>query len=244
MNESSVISYIQLLQTGQIELIGQVVLGSNITLLVSVTNADQTAQAIYKPNQGERPLWDFPRYTLSKREVAAFVVSSLLSWNLVPTTVYRQENTPYGAGSLQLFIPHDPNIHYFNLISKPVTTIQKIILFDYLINNADRKGGHLIQDENKKLWLIDHGLCFSEEFKLRTVVWDYAGETIPDPLLDDLRNFHQKLLSNSHPLLIKLQKLLTANEIEALLNRVVDLLHNPRFPKPEETRRSYPWPLI
>lgn len=244
MNEFSVISDIQLLQTGQIQLVGQVVLGSNITLLVRVTSQDHDVQAIYKPNQGERPLWDFPRYSLSKREVAAFVVSNLLSWDLVPPTVYRQKNAPYGPGSLQLFIPHDPNIHYFNLVNKPKDTIQKIILFDYLINNADRKGGHLIQDENQKLWLIDHGLSFSKEFKLRTVIWDYAGETIPKPLLNDLQSLHEKFLSNSHPLLIKLQKLLSVEERDALSSRIVELLNNPKFPKPEETRRSYPWPLI
>lgn len=238
------LSDIQLLQTGQIQLVGQVVVGSNITLLVQVSNQEQSVQAIYKPNQGERPLWDFPRYSLSKREVAAFVVSSLLSWNLVPPTIYRQDDTPYGPGSLQLFVPHNPTINYFNLPSKPAESLQKISLFDYLINNADRKGGHILLDSAQKLWLIDHGLCFSEEFKLRTVIWDFAGENIPDNLMIDLQNFYNKLRSDSYPLLFKLKRLLTNAEMQAMMSRTLDIIHTPEFPKPEETRRSYPWPLV
>ncbi len=244
MNETPHLSAIQVLQLGEIQLVGQVVIGSNVTLLVRVSHQEHSVQAIYKPSRGERPLWDFPSYSLSKREVAAFVVSRLLAWDLVPPTIYRQNDAPYGAGSLQLFVPHDPAIHYFNLPFKPDDLLQKITLFDYCINNADRKGGHILLDELNKVWLIDHGLCFSKEFKLRTVIWDFAGQKIPDPLITDLQTFYRKLLSNRHPLLIKLRKLITTDEADALVNRTLELINHPQFPKPDETRRSYPWPMI
>ncbi len=244
LEKENLIQQINLLQTGSLKIIGQVLHGSNYTFLTEVGSKDTSViQAIYKPDQGERPLWDFPRFTLAKREVAAFIVSRLLNWEFVPPTIYRKDG-PYGSGSLQLFIPHDPNLNFFTFSSIPTANYHKIVLFDFIINNADRKGGHLIQDENGKIWLIDHGLSFNSEYKLRTVIWDFAGEKIPDTLIKDLVRFNQKLKSKSNKLLIKLKMLLNDEELDSLGNRTALLIQSAHFPDPDQDRRSYPWPIV
>ena len=126
-------------------------------------------EAVYKPARGEQPLWDFPASSLGKREAAAYEVSQYLGWDLIPPTVYRTKSLPLGAGSLQLFFRHDPQIHYFSLVKSERPKLLQVCIFDCLVNNADRKGGHVLQDEDGHLWCIDQGLCFNEEDKLRTV---------------------------------------------------------------------------
>jgi uncharacterized repeat protein (TIGR03843 family) len=162
----------KILLTGEIELQGQFVLGNNYAFLVKVTKDGETCQAVYKPSRGEQPLWDFPEESLSKREMAAYLVSQALGWNLVPATILRKEG-PFGIGSLQRYIEHDPNYHYFNFIDEDRARLHPAAVFDLLVNNADRKGSHILVDHEKKIWLIDHGLCFHEEEKLRTVIWAF-----------------------------------------------------------------------
>ena len=235
---------IQTLQLGNLELVGQALRGSNSTFLVDVTDKDHTIQAIYKPSKGERPLWDFPDDTLAQREVAAFIVSSLLGWNVVPPTVFRNEPAVYGKGSLQFFIEHDPSYHYLNPPITDQITFMKIALYDLIINNADRKSGHVIFDQDNKPWLIDHGLCFNREKKHRTVIWDFAGSHIPDELLHNINNFVHVLESKQIRLVRKLNMLLSDVEVLSMIERANNIIHQGEFPYPEPNRRSYPWPPI
>ncbi len=143
---------------------------------------------MYKPTRGERPLWDFPPASLAGREVAAYLVSEALGWRLVPPTIYRKKG-PLGPGSLQAFVEHDPEYHYFTFNESDRQRLRPVALFDLLINNADRKGSHVLLDEQDHMWLIDHGVCFHVEDKIRTVIWDFAGEPFPDALCSDLTAF-------------------------------------------------------
>ncbi len=235
---------IQTLQNGTLTLVGQALRGSNSTFLTQVTDKDFSVQAIYKPSRGERPLWDFPDFTLAQREVTAFIVSNLLGWNLVPPTVFRVQPAVYGKGSLQLFIEHDPALHYLKAPINDQTLFMKIAIFDLIINNADRKSGHVIFDFDHKPWLIDHGLCFNSEFKHRTVIWDFAGMPIPDNLKREIQIFIDKMLSGKLHLVRKLNMLLSELEVTSLINRGLYLIDQAEFPNPEPNRRSYPWPPI
>lgn len=232
------------LQFGQLSLIGRALTGSNATFLAELLTPELTIQAIYKPSNGERPLWDFPDFTLAQREVAAFIVSFLLKWNLVPPTIFRSQPAIYGKGSLQLFIEHDPAIHYLNAKNVDNTEIMKIILFDILINNADRKSGHVIFDSQNKPWLIDHGLCFNQDYKYRTVIWDFSGELIPEERLKEISQFLHLLNKKNIRLVSKLNMLLSKVEIKSILERGQRLINSGKFPYPEPNRRSYPWPPI
>ena len=232
-------SFIAALKVGEFELQGQFMLGSNYTFLVKVHHEGQEYQAVYKPSRGEQPLWDFPDHTLARREVAAYLVSQALGWCFVPFTVLRADG-PYGPGSLQRYIDYDPNYHYFNFSDADKARLAPVMLFDLLCNNADRKGSHVIVEEGtRKLWLIDHGLCFHEQEKLRTVIWDFAGETIQDELLKALT-----LLSSDRGLLADLQPYLSPGEIAALLTRAESLVSSGVFPLPPEHRRAFPYPPI
>lgn len=227
------------LLNGSLELKGQFMLGSNYTFLVNVQHDNHDLQAVYKPSRGEQPLWDFPDQTLAHREVAAYIVSEALGWNFVPFTALREDG-PYGPGSIQQFIEYDPDYHYFNFSDEDKERLRPVMLFDLLCNNADRKGSHvIIETETDKLWLIDHGLCFHEDEKLRTVIWDYAGEAIPDELLQALT-----LLPSNQNLLADLQPYLSSGEIAALVARVEILTSSGVFPLPPETRRAFPYPPI
>ncbi len=230
------------LQHGECQLQGQFLNGSNYTFMVDLVFKDLTLTAVYKPLRGEQPLWDFPAGSLSKREVAAYEVSELLNWELVPPTIFRRKG-PLGAGSLQHFIKHDPNYHYFNFSEEDLQRLRPAALFDLLINNADRKGGHILKAADGHLWLIDHGICFHVEDKLRTVIWDFAGEAIPQDLLTDLcRLVDQE--ENDQLVTLRLGQLLRKREIAALLARARRLSERGIFPTPLGTRRSYPWPPV
>ena len=236
-------SVLEALQNGELTLEGEFVHGYNYTFLIKVQPGEgESFLAVYKPQQGEQPLWDFPDNTLAHRETAAFLVSQALGWELVPPTVYREDG-PFGPGSLQLFVDHDPNHHYFNFTDDEFQTLRPVVLFDLLINNADRKGGHMLFGENGHLWLIDHGLCFNVDEKLRTVIWDFAGEPIPEDLCDDLREFRQKLEPSSTSL-EELKLHLAPDEIRALIARTDQLLPCKKFPYPPQDRRVYPFPPV
>jgi uncharacterized repeat protein (TIGR03843 family) len=223
-------------QDGELELKGQFMLGSNYTFLVDVHYQGKTYPAVYKPSRGEQPLWDFPENSLAQREVAAYLVSEALGFHFVPFTALRSDG-PHGPGSLQQYIEYDPEYHYFNFSEEDKTCLKPVVLFDLLCNNADRKGSHVFFDtEAHKLWAIDHGICFHEEDKLRTVLWDFAGQGIPDDLLS--------LLSQVENLRPALQPFLTPSEIEALLARAKRLTASRVFPAPPNGRRAYPYPPL
>ncbi|MGC8856040.1 MAG: SCO1664 family protein [Anaerolineae bacterium] len=228
------------LQQGELELKGQFLPGSNYTFLVTVHYAGQIFPAVYKPSRGERPLWDFPENSLARREVAAYLVSEALGFHFVPCTVYRYQ-APYGPGSLQQYIEYDPEYHYFTFSPEDKSRLRPVALFDLLVNNADRKGSHiLIESETRKLWVIDHGICFHEEDKLRTVIWDFAGEPIPA----ELREHLCPLLSPTCSLLAALEPYLSPGEIAALVSRARTLITSGVFPHPPSQRRAIPWPPI
>lgn len=243
-------SDLQALAIGRLDLKGEFLWGSNYTYLVDVVHEGNTLKAVYKPNRGARPLWDFPPATLARREVAAYLVSLALGWQLIPPTVYRRD-APYGPGSVQLYIDHDPEYHYFNFSDEDRKRLRPVALFDLLVNNADRKGSHVLVDANRHIWLIDHGICFHVDDKLRTVIWDFAGERLPADLCDGLAGLVEKLgvpdgRSPGHEteLQMQLRPFLSTGEISALAHRAQRLLAAGCFPNPDSSRRQYPWPPV
>jgi len=226
----------QVFQHGDLELKGQFTLGSNYTFLVEITYEGEIHPAVYKPIRGEQPLWDFETNTLALREVAAYIVSEALGFHIVPFTTLRKEG-PYGAGSLQQFIEYDPDYHYFNFSETDRQKLRPVVLFDMLVNNADRKGGHIFfEDDTYKLYAIDHGICFHEDDKLRTVLWDFGGQSIPEELL--------ACLSLSSNLLADLESYLSPNEIAALQSRADLICRRGVFPRQPRDRRAMPWPPL
>jgi uncharacterized repeat protein (TIGR03843 family) len=226
------------LQCGEYELKGQFVLGSNYTFLVEVNHEGASYPAVYKPSRGEQPLWDFPENTLASREVAAYIVSEALGFHFVPYTTLRQDG-PHGGGSLQQFIEYDPEYHYFNFSGEDRHLLRPVALFDLLVNNADRKGGHIFfENATHKLYVIDHGICFHEEDKLRTVLWDFGGQKIPKDLLDRLH------LVTSPSLQADLQPYLSPVELDALCTRAEAILKKGAFPRQPRDRRAMPWPPL
>jgi len=230
------------LKKGDINIQGEFLWGSNYTFSVQVTYKDTILPGVYKPTRGERPLWDFPRASLAQREVAAYLVSEALGWHFVPQTVYRKDG-PAGAGSLQLYIKHDPECNYFNISEQERQRLRPVVLFDLIINNADRKGSHILFDEKDQLWLIDHGICFHKDHKLRTVIWDFAGEPIPEELWAAIGQFSQQLARESE-FVKQLGEHLSEGEIQALGRRTERLLKSGYFPDPHPSRRPYPWPPV
>jgi uncharacterized repeat protein (TIGR03843 family) len=230
------------LQKGTFELQGQFLSGSNYTFLGDLTYEGQAFQVVYKPIRGEQPLWDFPHGSLARREVAAYLISEALSWGIVPPTILRKEG-PLGPGSLQQYIEHDPNDHYFNFEEKDRQRLRPVVVFDLILNNADRKGGHILRDHKDNLWLIDHGLCFHAEEKLRTVVWDFSGEEIPRDIMSAVSQLIDQL-KEGEKLHTELLQFLRPGEIMAIGARARRLCETGRFPSPPASRRSYPWPPV
>jgi uncharacterized repeat protein (TIGR03843 family) len=228
------------LRLGEIRLVGRLPYGSNDTFLATVHHQHLALPAVYKPTQGEQPLWDFSAGTLAGREVAAFLLSEALGWGLVPPTALREGE--FGVGSLQFFIECDPERHYFNFTDSERQQLPWAAVFDVLANNADRKGGHLLLDGQGQMWLIDHGLCFHELPKLRTVIWDFAGQTLPAPFLQDIRRVAETF-AQTGGLAEQLAGYLSESECAALLARLQNLLAVPQLPFPKGNR-SYPWPPV
>jgi uncharacterized repeat protein (TIGR03843 family) len=230
-----------LLQEGRLEVQGLLPNGSNYTFLALLTRGALRALAVYKPTRGEQPLWDFPEETLAYREVAAYLTSEALGWDFVPPTIYRTDG-PHGPGSLQFFIQAQPDCHYFTFSNEEKAELPRVALFDLLVNNADRKGGHILRDTSGKLWLIDHGICFNTQPKLRTVVWDFGGQAIPAELLEDVRDFRRRL-DDDRDLLEAYKTLLSSAEVAALRRRADKVLAAQKFPEPGPGR-NYPWPPL
>ncbi len=231
-----------LLSEGEIEVEGLIPWSSNITLLVTVQDGRHSTPAIYKPQRGERPLWDFLHGTLGRREVAAYLVCEALGWGFIPPTVLRQG--PYGPGSVQLFIHARPDAHFFTIRDDPAYAqdLRRLAAFDALTNNADRKAGHCLVDEEGRLWAIDNALTFHVEPKLRTVIWDFAGQPLPADLLADLQSLGDTLADDT--LLNRaVESLLSREEVAALRRRLWQLIQTGRYPKPGPGR-PVPWPLV
>ena len=226
----------ELITRGEIAVKGRLPDSSNFTLLVEVTIADARTHGVYKPERGERPLWDFPS-GLFKREIAAYRLSEALGWGLVPLTVKRQG--PHGEGSLQLFVDADFEQHYFTLRENPAhrARLERICIFDLVTNNADRKSGHCLLGPDGNVYAIDNGLTFHVDPKLRTVIWDFGGEPIPGAIVADLR----RLLSDGIPKGVA--DLIERDECEALLRRISAVISAKRFPEDASGYR-YPWPLV
>lgn len=249
------------LARGEIELKGRIRWSSNATFLVAVHPPDENPAgktkshtgsakagshdgavgpgvlAIYKPTKGERPLWDFPR-GLWKREVAAYELGSALGWDLVPPTAVRLD-APLGPGSLQYCVDVLVDEHYFSLLEEPRhrDALRRIAVFDLIANNADRKSGHCLLDRQGHIWAIDHGLCFHAEPKLRTVIWDFAGDKIGYELLACLEPLARAEVPRT------ITSLLDDDEIAALSARAAEVLSLGRFPEPSGDF-PYPWPLV
>jgi uncharacterized repeat protein (TIGR03843 family) len=231
---------LELLGCGEIEVLGLIPYSSNYTFLTRIKGSGTEINAVYKPRRGERPLWDFPDGTLAEREVAAFKLSRAAGWDLVPPTIVRAD-APIGPGSLQLFVEHDPERHFFALQEERALDFQVFALFDSVINNADRKAGHVLEDDSGRLWAVDHGVTFNERPKLRTVIWDFAGHKLPGHLRADL----MRLVGGPtlQGLIDDLSRLLNAGEVEATVERIEELLQTGRFPLPFG-EHDLPWPLI
>ncbi len=230
-------------ENGDLTLKGQFTFGSNYTFLVTISHAGQEFPGVYKPQKGEQPLWDFPENSLAGREVAAYLVSEALGWNLIPYTLMREDG-PFGPGSLQQYIEHNPNLHYFNFKPADKALLRPVALFDHLTNNADRKGGHVFFEKGTHhLYAIDHGLCFHEEDKLRTVIWDFAGQPIEPELLAGLEALLQRLAPPSN-LVSALLAYLSPQEIKTLEMRARQLIESGVFPEPPQHRRAFPYPPV
>lgn len=244
------------LATAPFDVVGRFADASNATLLarltdrapgplpddVSFDDLDPADLAVYKPRRGEAPLWDFPPGTLHLREVAAYEVSEALGWDLVPATVLREDG-PFGPGSLQRYVAHDPQRHYFALLEEGaedlLDALRRMVVFDLVIDNADRKAGHVLVEEvgaDVSLRVVDHGVSFNVDRKLRTVAWDFADEPVPAGLREDLAAHGDRVVEAAAPLL-------TAAEADRLRERIgqvvdLDVLPPPVGPRP------YPWPLL
>jgi uncharacterized repeat protein (TIGR03843 family) len=255
-----------LLGSGELEIEGRLRDASNTTLRCIVTAPDgRTAHCVYKPVAGERPLWDFPDRTLTRRELAAYEVSEALGWQLVPPTVWREDG-PGGPGMCQLWIDEDVDEHEVAVVrpgqvpdawrevldaedgdGRPVvlvhssdTALVRMAVFDAIVNNADRKGGHILTDGSGRVWGIDHGVTFSVDDKLRTVLWGWAGEDIPDDVMAAVGLLHDILGDGFDPV----DRWLDEEEREALRHRVRTLLRQPRFPQPTGRWPAIPWPVF
>ncbi len=230
---------LDLLTEGEIRPLGLMPRASNYTFLAEVGGLDRTVLAVYKPREGESPLWDFPEGTLCNREVAAYMLAQALGWPDVPPTVLR--NGPMGPGSLQLFVEADPRQHFFTLRVLCLDEFMPVATFDVVANNADRKSGHCLRAEDGTIWVVDHGVCFSTEPKLRTVIWEFAGQAIPRRQREDLRRVAGEIRSGA--LRQSLLGMLSEREVDATVRRAEGLAATGRFPRPGH-RRAYPWPPV
>ena len=257
---------VEALTHGELTVLGRLGGSSNATLLSVVKDHDgHEMKCVYKPVAGERPLWDFPDGTLAEREVAAYELSQFLQWNVIPVTVWREEG-PYGEGSLQLWVDavdemslvdlidanlaHDGWLHVLTgenesgqevrMIHRDREDLAKIALLDVLMNNADRKAGHILVDESDQLWGIDHGLTFHEEPKLRTVLWGWAGARIPKQLKNDVESVRGRWVE----LESVLEQYLAGFEVRAVAERLDEVLESSAFPAPPDHWPAVPWPLF
>lgn len=233
-------SALESLRTGELEIIGRLIGSSNQAMVVRVLPGD--VLAVWKPTRGERPLFDFPVGTLSRREVAAHLVSEVLGWGIVPPTLLR--DGPFGEGMIQLWIDVDPEADVIALVNGDDPRLRRVALFDAVVNNTDRKAGHLLPIPGGHLFAVDHGVTFSTVPKLRTVLWAWEGEPFDAEELAGLARVRDALGQTRHPgsLARDLAELLAAREIEATRARVRDLMASGHFPSPSPDWPAIPWP--
>ena len=223
-----------LLSNEDLEIEGRLVDASNATLLAKIGEGDSAFPVIYKPIAGERPLWDFPSGNLASREVAAYIVSNKAGFNLVPMTIFR--DGPFGPGAVQLWIDVDPEIDVISVVQSGDVRLRDMTLFDAIVNNTDRKFGHILISPDGEVFGCDHGVTFHEEDKLRTVLWNWAGADLLPEEIAKLEKIDSELDS------WELDLLLSPSEIKALKGRVSRLLQNQKFPEPSENWPAVPWP--
>jgi uncharacterized repeat protein (TIGR03843 family) len=237
---------LDLLATGKLEVEGRLTTASNATLYCTIKppgrNTKPTANCVYKPVAGERPLWDFPVGTLAGREVAAYTVSRAAGFAVVPPTVMR--DGPFGPGMCQLWIDYDTSVDLIALSRRTDHAgLRDMAVFDAVVNNADRKIGHLLPVPDGHLYGCDHGVCFAEDYKLRTVLWQWRGKSLPRRSVEALGRLYAKLVPAS-PLLAELATLLSPAEIDAMKIRVDTLLKHRVHPYPPADWPAIPWPPI
>jgi len=234
---------LELLREGRLDVLGRLVGASNVTLIgrISLHEAGQEhrleATCVYKPIRGEAPLWDFPDGTLAYREVAAYVVSEASGWSIVPPTVMR--DGPFGPGMVQLWMDVDEAVDVVELIRRPDPGLRPMAIFDAVVNNADRKAGHLLPMPGGHVHGVDHGVCFSIDPKLRTILWGWMDRKLRSVELDVLRRLRQEL---DGALGASLGRLLAADEVAATAGRIDDLIAGGRFPRPSPDWPAVPWP--
>jgi len=232
---------LELLATGELEIQGRLVDASNATMYCSVSADGAEAACVYKPIAGERPLWDFPDGTLAGRELAAYLVSRAGGWDVVPPTVYR--DGPFGPGMCQLWIDADDTVDLVELArSGDDARLRQMSVFDALVNNADRKIGHLLPMTSGHLYGCDHGVCFSAEYKLRTVLWQWRGKKLTPAAMTALHNTHDLLTKGD--LGEELSRWLTPAEVGATIRRVERLVALKTHPYPPTDWPAVPWPPI
>jgi hypothetical protein len=234
---------IELLTEGEIEIVGRLVDASNLNLYCTITRRcpdpepNLVAACVYKPIRGERPLDDFPDGTLAFREVAAYRVSEATGWGIVPPTVLR--DGPLGRGMVQLWIDVDERVSVTDLIRAGDPALRRMALFDAVINNADRKGGHMLPVDGGHVYGVDHGVCFSPDPKLRTILWGWRGRTFDDPEVEVLEGLGAALTGD---LGAELRDLLSGREVDVTARRIRRLLSRGVFPQPDPDRPAIPWP--
>ena len=231
MNKTS-----EAIKSANLIVIGRLVDASNATLQATLENTDPVMKVIYKPVLGEKPLWDFADGNLANREYAAYLLSELADFNLVPTTVLREG--PFGSGMVQEWIEIDEELDVVDFGQSNDPQLRKLALFDAIINNTDRKFGHLLVDHDGKLRGCDHGVCFHQENKLRTVLWQFAGEQFTTEEIELLNKVNKLDLDSSFA------ELLTSAEISALSGRIANLLAAGQFPFPSDEWPAIPWPPV
>ena len=227
----------RLLREGVIDLEGRMLDASNVTLVGAVRTADLAAECVYKPVAGERPLWDFPDGTLAGREISAFLVSEATGWGVVPPTVLR--DGPFGPGMVQLWIDGDEDVDLGAFVRRDDPALRRMAVLDAVINNADRKGGHIIPTRDGHVYGVDHGICFSVDPKLRTLLWRWANKPLTDEAVAVLEHLNHELRNELGE---QLHEHLTRREVRATIRRVDRLLETRVHPEPSEDWPAIPWP--
>jgi hypothetical protein len=228
---------LHLLRTGEIDLEGRMLDASNVTLVGTIRAGDVGGECVYKPVAGERPLWDFPDGTLAGREISAFLVSEATGWRVVPPTVLREG--PFGPGMVQLWIDGDEEVDLAEYVRSDDPALRRMAVFDAVVNNADRKGGHIIPMPDGHAYGVDHGICFSVDPKLRTLLWRWAGRPIPLASLEVLERLAEDLRGDLGE---QLHEHLTRREVRRTQQRVAELLRTKLHPEPSGDWPALPWP--
>ena len=230
----------QIIDTGELNVVGRLVDASNATLFAKATlTLDAELEVVYKPIAGERPLWDFPHGNLAQREVAAFKISQWGKFNCVPYTTLREG--PFGLGAVQEWITSDDSIDIIELAQSQDERIRNLALFDVVVNNTDRKFGHILLNREGMILGCDHGVTFHQDFKLRTVIWQFAGKSLTSLELAQLHEVKNEIAKVHNE---EIGQLLHSDEVDALVKRIDSLIENREFPLPSEDWPAVPWPPV